>query len=151
MYMWYEMTWQSPATASEPVTRPAAAHAPSGAARSTPPPTPVRRRRASAPPPRVAHHSATKASTPTALTGRRFAWPPVKGAIAYQFELFRGARRVFATRTEGPALDVPARWRLSGRWMALSPGQYKWYVWPVRAGGRDGTATVRATLVIGRP
>jgi hypothetical protein len=80
---------------------------------------------------------------------RPFAWAPAPGASGYHVELFRGDERVFAARTKKPAIDVPARWRFGGRSQTLSPGSYRWYVWPVVDGKRSAAATVQATLAIG--
>jgi hypothetical protein len=98
---------------------------------------------------------AAKPSRPQARTPavsrpvvRPFAWAPSAGASAYHVELFRGAERVFAAETKRAAIDIPARWRFAGRRQMLEPGEYRWYVWPVIAGKRSGTATVQATLSI---
>jgi hypothetical protein len=72
----------------------------------------------------------------------------VVGARGYEFELFRGGRRVFATRTQQPALNLPGRWRVNGRQMTLAAGEYRWYVWPLRGGGRAAAATVQAKLIV---
>lgn len=82
------------------------------------------------------------------LQARRFAWAPIDGASAYQVEFFRGSRRVFAGKTTHAQLTLPARWKLEGRPWSLSPGTYRWYVWPIVAGLRSTTAVVRSNLVV---
>lgn len=79
---------------------------------------------------------------------RRLAWAPVANASAYRVELFRGAERVFVATTVDPQLNVPARWTIEGRPEHLTPGEYRWYVWPVVAGQRQAQANVQASLVV---
>jgi hypothetical protein len=55
---------------------------------------------------------------------------------------------VFAADTNEPQIAVPAHWTLNGRRHALSPGEYRWFVWPVVSGLRASSATVQATLTI---
>ncbi len=85
---------------------------------------------------------------PPAPAPQRFAWAPASGAASYHVELFLGSSKVFETGTRQPAVTVPARWRFEGRTRTLVPGDYRWYVWPVRSGRRSGTAIVQARLVV---
>lgn len=78
----------------------------------------------------------------------RFAWAPVSGASRYHVELFREGIRVYVGSTNHPQMELPATWIFSGRHQRLSPGSYRWYVWPVQAGRRSSNATVRSALVI---
>ncbi len=77
---------------------------------------------------------------------RRFAWAPVAGAIGYHVELFKGTNRVLAKETTDPVLEIGQSWRYEGRTNRLTPGSYRWYVWPVTKGGRSTRAVVQATL-----
>jgi hypothetical protein len=77
---------------------------------------------------------------------RRFAWAPVARADSYRVELFRGDARVFVATSNSAQLTVPARWRLDGRRRTLTPGVYRWYVWPITSGRRAPNAVVQATL-----
>ena len=79
---------------------------------------------------------------------RRFAWAPVDGATRYHVELFRGSERVLARETVRPTLELGTSWRHEGRVVRLTPGQYRWYVWPVTSGGRATKAIVQARLAI---
>jgi hypothetical protein len=88
---------------------------------------------------------------PTPVLGQTFAWVARPDAGAYEFQLFRGAKRIFRTRVVEPRLELPGRWRMGGRVYELEPGRNRWYVWPVsKATKRQSkVATVQATLVIG--
>lgn len=88
---------------------------------------------------------------PTADTGgtRRFALVPVESASGYRVEFFRGARRIYVADTATSHLDLPASWKFRGRSERLSPGVYRWYVWPTHGDRRAASATVQAELVIG--
>ncbi len=87
-------------------------------------------------------------SQPLAQT---FSWVPVPNAGAYEFQLFRGAKRIFRARVEQPRLELPRRWRESNRAHTLEPGNYVWYVWSVsrRTNQQATAAIVRARLVVG--
>ena len=82
------------------------------------------------------------------LSVRRFAWAPLESAESYHVELFRGDDRVFAANSRLPQLTVPARWTHEGQRQSLTPGAYRWYVWPIVAGRRAVSAIVQARLVI---
>ena len=77
---------------------------------------------------------------------RRFAWAPVTGAVSYRFELFRGDEQVLRTTTTNPAYELPTSWEHEGREESLTPGSYRWYVWPVLASGPADAAVVQASL-----
>jgi len=89
----------------------------------------------------------TPRPTPPAAT-RRFAWAPVEGATGYHVELFRGADRVLAQDTKEPVLELGSTWRYQGREMHLTPGTYRWYVWPITRAGRASQAIVQAKLPV---
>ena len=79
---------------------------------------------------------------------RRFAWAPTPSASGYHIELFRGTGRVFSSDTIRPQITIPAHWRLGGQRRSLTPGEYRWYVWPVVSGQRASQAIVQAKLVV---
>jgi hypothetical protein len=92
--------------------------------------------------------SAEPATSPS--NDRRFAWAPVAGAQSYEVAFYRGNDRIYVARTETPKLELPSRWRHNGRWMSLTRGAYRWYVWVVGADGERRTAAVvQARLVVG--
>ena len=88
------------------------------------------------------------AGAPAAGETRRFAWAPVDGAVGYHVELFRGNDRVLAQDTKEPVLELAPSWRYQGRNVTLTPGEYRWYVWPVTASGRGAQAVVQAKLTV---
>ncbi len=94
--------------------------------------------------------SKSGAATPprAAAEPRRFAWAPVEGAARYHVELFRGSERVLARETVRPTFELGSSWRYEGRVVRLTPGQYRWYVWPVTSGRRAAQAVVQAQLAI---
>ena len=91
---------------------------------------------------------ATPKSTPPPPAPRRFSWAPVENAVAYHVELFRGADRILARETTKPVLDLGESWRHEGRLVRLTPGTYRWYVWPVTSSGRAAQAVVQARLTV---
>jgi len=72
----------------------------------------------------------------------------VDGAVGYHVELFRGNDRVLAQDTKEPVLELAPSWRYQGRNVTLTPGEYRWYVWPVTASGRGTQAVVQAKLTV---
>jgi len=88
------------------------------------------------------------APPPAAAEPRRFAWAPVNGAVGYRFELFRGDKQVLEARTQAPAYELASQWRHAGRNETLTKGDYRWYVWPLRASGPAPVAVVQARLTV---
>ncbi len=82
-----------------------------------------------------------------------FSWVAVRGATYYDFELFRGAERVFTGRPHEPRLTLPSTWTYAGRRFTGAPGSYRWLVRPVfhaNTKTRYGPAIVSAKLVLHR-
>ncbi len=79
-----------------------------------------------------------------AAPGQTFTWAASAGAAAYEFQLFRGAERIYRARSVEPRLQLPVA-------PVLTPGRYHWYVWPVAPGAvrPAGAAIVSAALTIG--
>jgi hypothetical protein len=93
----------------------------------------------------------TPSNPPAPPPGQTFVWAATAGAAAYEFQLFRGNTRVFRARAVEPRLELPGRWRQGGRTQTLTPGTYRWYVWPIssRTNRPSNVAVVQARLVIG--
>lgn len=80
-----------------------------------------------------------------------FSWVSVRGASSYDFELFRGAARVFTARPRRPRIVLTKTWIYEGRRFRRTPGRYRWLVRPIfrtNAGTRFGPAIVSAKLVL---
>lgn len=92
--------------------------------------------------------SSDRRESASEAAARRFAWAPVPDASGYRVEFFRGDLRIYSADTSRPQLALPSRWDLAGRSYRLSPGKYRWYVWPVISGLRRSQATVQAELVV---
>jgi hypothetical protein len=91
--------------------------------------------------------------SPASEDGQTFVWPARRDAAAYEFQLFRREQRIFRARRTVPRLDLPLRWRQNGRLYELTPGEYRWYVWPIsrRTGREQDVAIVQAKLLIEAP
>lgn len=80
---------------------------------------------------------------------KTLAWAPVKGALGYEVQLFRGSERVLVKRTPEARLNLPRSWKYEGRVVVRRRGTYLWYVWPLMPGNRRAAAAiVQARIVI---
>jgi hypothetical protein len=73
------------------------------------------------PPPRA---SATAAGEPI------LRWRARPGAKYYNIQLFRGTRKILSAWPAATRYVLRTSWRFGGRTQRLSPGRYRWYVWP---------------------
>jgi hypothetical protein len=128
-------------TQTKPKTTATAKPKTQAAVKPKPKATTAKPKAAAAPPKKTAAASAPPET-------RRFAWAPVDGAVGYHVELFRGNDRVLAKDTKEPVLELAPTWRYQGRTVTLTPGEYRWYVWPVTASGRGTQAVVQAKLTV---
>ncbi len=55
---------------------------------------------------------------------------------------------MLAQETTEPVLELGSTWRYEGRTVRLTPGTYRWYVWPVTKSGRATQAVVQAKLTV---
>ena len=55
---------------------------------------------------------------------------------------------MLAKETKEPILELGPTWRFEGRVVHLTPGEYRWYVWPVTKTGRAAQAVVQAKLSV---
>jgi hypothetical protein len=86
--------------------------------------------------------------------GRDFAWAPAAQAVGYDVEILRGGAVLYSKSTTAPRLHLSNRWTYAGRAITLSPGTYRWYVWPVvrtDASRARGPAIVATTFTIAGP
>jgi hypothetical protein len=56
-------------------------------------------------------------------------WTPVENAAYYNVQLWRG-RRILSAWPSRPSLRLRRSWTYGGRRYRLTPGRYRWYVWP---------------------
>jgi hypothetical protein len=80
-------------------------------------------------------------------------WRPVARASYYNVQLWRNGRKVLSAWPARTQFRVPAGWRFGGASYRLTPGRYRWYVWPgfgARSAARYGRLLGQATFVIVR-
>jgi hypothetical protein len=114
----------------------------------------------SPPSPTPAPASTTPATSPTGarggLTKKKaplLRWTSVRGARYYNFQLYRGGKKILSTWPTHASVRLKSSWRFDGHRYRLTPGRYRWYVWPgfgPPAADRYGPAIGYHTLVITR-
>jgi hypothetical protein len=57
-------------------------------------------------------------------------WRPVARARYYNVQMFRGKQKVLSVWPTRARLRLGARWKFAGRVRRLTPGAYRWFVWP---------------------
>jgi hypothetical protein len=57
-------------------------------------------------------------------------WAAIPGATYYNVQLWRNATKIHSTWPIKTRLALPLRWKYDGHRRSLSPGTYRWYVWP---------------------
>jgi hypothetical protein len=57
-------------------------------------------------------------------------WRTAAGATYYNVQLFRNGRKVLSAWPNRPTLKLQRSWTYAGHTHALTPGRYRWYVWP---------------------
>jgi large repetitive protein len=73
----------------------------------------------------LAPRSGARVTKPPLLVWRRAA-----RAGYYNVQLFRGKRKILSAWPTRARLRLSARWKFAGRVRRLTPGVYRWYVWP---------------------
>jgi HYR domain len=61
---------------------------------------------------------------------RRLVWLPQPGASYYNVQLFRGDTKILSAWPAKAALALRRTWRYQGQRYRLTPGVYRWFVWP---------------------
>ena len=59
-----------------------------------------------------------------------FRWAGVRKATYYNLQLWRGTRKVLCVWPAAARVRLSSPWSYRGRRYRLSPGTYRWYVWP---------------------
>ena len=57
-------------------------------------------------------------------------WVPVGRAFYYNVQLYRGSTKVLSAWPSQNKFPVRSTWKYRGRRYRLTPGTYRWYVWP---------------------
>jgi hypothetical protein len=57
-------------------------------------------------------------------------WTPVRNARYYNIQLFRAGRKILSAWPTKPRYRLKLRWRYGGERHRLTPGRYRWIVWP---------------------
>jgi hypothetical protein len=81
------------------------------------------------------------------------AWRRVARASYYNVQLYRGGVKVLSAWPVRPRLKLRSRWTYLGRQRRLSPGVYRWYVWPGygrAAANRYGRLLGQSTFTVAR-
>ncbi|HEY1594003.1 MAG TPA: hypothetical protein VGF74_01305, partial [Thermoleophilaceae bacterium] len=79
-------------------------------------------------------------------------WKKVKRARYYNVQLYLGRTKVMSKWPHTASLQIPPTWHYRGKTYTLTPGHYRWYVWPGfgsvsahRYGDRIGRSSFRVT------
>jgi hypothetical protein len=68
-------------------------------------------------------------------------WTPAPNATYYNLQLFRGGRKILTVWPSQSSYALKRSWTYRGQKFVLTPGHYRWYVWPglgKRSQGRYG-------------
>lgn len=57
-------------------------------------------------------------------------WPAVRGADYYNVQLYRGRVKLLSAWPSRAHLKLRRHWTFVGQRIRLTPGHYRWYVWP---------------------
>jgi hypothetical protein len=84
----------------------------------------------------VSSRSTARPALQRPLDGARLARPPLlewtgaPQATYYNVQLFRGGKKILTAWPTRESLQLQRSWRFDGRTQRLSPGRYRWLVWP---------------------
>ncbi len=81
------------------------------------------------------------------------AWRGVPKATYYNVQLYRGGRKILTAWPSTTSFRLQRSWRFEGRAYRLTPGLYRWYVWPgfgARSATRYGKLVGTRTFVVTR-
>jgi hypothetical protein len=80
-------------------------------------------------------------------------WRKVKGARYYNVQLYRGRVKILSIWPRTNRLQLKRSWTYAHKKRSLSPGTYKWYVWPgfgARKAAKYGTLIKKDTFRVKR-
>jgi hypothetical protein len=81
------------------------------------------------------------------------AWHPVPRASYYNVQLYRNGRKILTAWPQSTSFQLSSTWRFEGHAYRLSPGTYRWYVWPgfgKRSASKYGKLVGTRTFVVSR-
>jgi hypothetical protein len=81
------------------------------------------------------------------------AWHPVPKASYYNVQLYRNGRKILTAWPQSSSFQLTSTWRFEGHAYRLSPGTYRWYVWPgfgKRSATNYGKLVGTRTFVVSR-
>jgi hypothetical protein len=85
-------------------------------------------------------------------------WTPIRRASYYNVQLFRAGRKILSVWPTRPRYQLKRRWKYAGQVRVLSPGKYRWLVWPgfgprskVDYGRRIGPSTFEVRRLTAAP
>ena len=81
------------------------------------------------------------------------AWREVSKASYYNVQLFRGSNKILTAWPTRESLRLNRTWKFDGRTHRLTPGRYRWYVWPgfgKRAASRYGKLLGTSSFLVTR-
>jgi hypothetical protein len=119
----------------------------------------VRVRAAAGSPAAVRTTAAVRPALKLPLNGARLSLPPLltwttaPKATYYNVQLFRDGKKVLTAWPTRASLRLQRTWKFEGRTQRLSPGRYRWYVWPglgKRTASRYGKLVGTRTFVVTR-
>ena len=109
--------------------------------------------------PAVTKPAATRPALTKPTAGARLAVPPLLawGAVAnatyYNVQVYRNGQKIFTTWPRTTSFQLQRSWRFDSRTYELTPGSYRWYVWPgfgARSANRYGKLLGTRSFVITR-
>jgi hypothetical protein len=109
--------------------------------------------------PAASKRTAARPALTGPLNGARLAVPPlltwttVPKATYYNVQLFRNGKKILTAWPARESLRLARVWRFDGKTQRLSPGRYRWYVWPgfgPRSQSRYGKLLGTRTFVVTR-
>jgi hypothetical protein len=109
--------------------------------------------------PAASKRTAARPALTGPLNGARLAVPPllswteVPKATYYNVQLFRDGKKILTAWPAGESLRLARVWKFDGKRQRLSPGRYRWYVWPgygPRSQSRYGKLLGTRTFVVTR-
>jgi hypothetical protein len=107
----------------------------------------------------VANKPAARAGLTRPLAGARLtaapllAWKAVSKATYYNVQLYRNGQKILSGWPLTTTFQLQRSWRFDGRSYKLTPGTYRWYVWPgfgPRSANRYGKLLGTRSFVVAR-